>query len=73
MLIHNKDDIEFVTEFPCFFGTPCTNKLRFVLFKKEKGKIFVDFKIVVLWNENQTIVKNYIDNVIHETRIDNWT
>ena len=23
MLIHNKDDIEFVTEFPCFFGTPC--------------------------------------------------
>ena len=24
MLIHNKDDIEFVTEFPCFFGTPCS-------------------------------------------------
>ena len=23
MLIHNKDDIQFVTEFPCFFGTPC--------------------------------------------------
>jgi len=23
MLIHNKDDIKFVTEFPCFFGTPC--------------------------------------------------
>ena len=23
MLIHNKDDIEFVTEFPCFYGTPC--------------------------------------------------
>ena len=23
MLIHNKDDIEFVFEFPCFFGTPC--------------------------------------------------
>ena len=22
MLIHNKDDIEFVTEFPCFFGHP---------------------------------------------------
>ena len=27
MLIHNKDDIEFVTEFPCFFGTPCTYRL----------------------------------------------
>ena len=22
---HNKDDIKFVTEFPCFFGTPCIN------------------------------------------------
>ena len=22
LLIHNKDDIEFVTEFPCFFGHP---------------------------------------------------
>ena len=22
-LSHNKDDIQFVTEFPCFFGTPC--------------------------------------------------
>ena len=22
MLIHNKDDIKFVTEFPCFLGHP---------------------------------------------------
>ena len=22
VLIHNKDDIEFVTEFPCFLGHP---------------------------------------------------
>ena len=22
MLIHNKDDIEFVTEFPCYLGHP---------------------------------------------------
>ena len=22
ILIHNKDDIEFVTEFPCFLGHP---------------------------------------------------
>ena len=22
MVIHNKDDIEFVTEFPCFLGHP---------------------------------------------------
>jgi len=22
MLIHNKDDFEFVTEFPCFLGHP---------------------------------------------------
>ena len=26
MLIHNKDDIQFVTEFPCLFGTPCMNR-----------------------------------------------
>ena len=25
MLIHNKDDIEFVTEFPCFLGHPVYN------------------------------------------------
>ena len=22
MIIHNKDDIQFVTEFPCFLGNP---------------------------------------------------
>ena len=26
MLIHNKDDIEFVTEFPCFLGHPVSSK-----------------------------------------------
>ena len=25
MLIHNKDDIQFVTEFPCFLGHPVPN------------------------------------------------
>ena len=25
MLIHNKDDIEFVTESPCFLGHPVSN------------------------------------------------
>jgi len=25
ILIHNKDDIEFVTEFPCFLGHPVFN------------------------------------------------
>jgi len=36
MLIHNKDDIEFVTEFPCFLGHPvwtikqiCNHDLKF--------------------------------------------
>ena len=27
MLIHNKDDIEFVTEFPCLLGHPVFNLL----------------------------------------------
>ena len=25
MIIHNKDDIEFITEFPCFLGHPVQN------------------------------------------------
>ena len=28
MLIHNKDDIEFVTEFPCFLGHPIDKNSR---------------------------------------------
>ena len=28
MLIHKKDDIEFVTEFPCLLGHPVVNNLR---------------------------------------------
>ena len=28
MLIHNKDDIEFVTEFPCFLGHPVANRAK---------------------------------------------
>ena len=28
MLIHNKDDIEFVTEFTCFLGHPVHNSYR---------------------------------------------
>ena len=27
MLIHNKDDIEFVTEFPCFLGHPVVKRI----------------------------------------------
>ena len=30
MLIHNKDDIEFVTEFPCFLGHPVLDFYVFV-------------------------------------------
>ena len=39
MLIHNKDDIEFVTEFPCLFGTPCINfATSFFNYQPEKVK-----------------------------------
>jgi len=36
MLIHNKDDIEFVTEFPCFLGHPVqrTAGLENIMFKR---------------------------------------
>ena len=37
MLIHNKDDIKFVTEFPCFLGHPVL-KLEKVL----SGYIFME-------------------------------
>ena len=29
MLIHNKDDIEFVTEFPCLLGNPVVQNCIF--------------------------------------------
>ena len=48
MLIHNKDDIEFVTEFPCFFNyqtekVKCINR-SILLFKKlykKEWKLFL--------------------------------
>jgi len=40
MLIHNKDDIEFVTEFPCFLGHPVV-WLRFI--KKKRDQISFNF------------------------------
>ena len=45
MLIHSKDDIELVTEFPCFLGHPVENlssrllTFHFNLNKLGKGKI----------------------------------
>ena len=46
MLIHNADDIQFVTEFPCFLGHPVV-KLNFSDFQdknllrlKDKHKLF---------------------------------
>ena len=30
MLIHNKDDIHFVTEFPCFLGHPVWNQRGYI-------------------------------------------
>jgi len=39
MLIHNKDDIQFVNEFPCFLGNPVVEKDCIVL---EKDCIVVE-------------------------------
>ena len=46
MLINNKDDIEFVTEFPCFLGHPVYNPNplipafpRGLLSRREKGTV----------------------------------
>ena len=40
MLVHNKDDIEFVTEFPCLLGhsvdtVPLTNTFFLIIVSKE--------------------------------------
>jgi len=55
MLIHNKDDIEFVTEFPCFFGTPCIYIVElllpipiwFFLFHQFKEKEIITFLLKI--------------------------
>ena len=36
MLIHNKDDIEFVTEFPCLLGHTVDKKVAGSLYQIEK-------------------------------------
>ena len=33
MLIHNKDEIDFVTEFPCFLGHPLDKEMRMKEFR----------------------------------------
>ena len=39
MLIHNKDDIEFVTEFPCFLGHSV------ITYVKTKGALYTSNNI----------------------------
>ena len=36
LLIHNKDDIQFVTEFPCFLGTHCRCRYKKTICKTDK-------------------------------------
>ena len=45
MLIHNKDDIQFVTEFPCFLGHP-VGKIGWELeWIKTKQKVGIEMEI----------------------------
>ena len=44
VLIHNKDDIQFVTEFPCFLGHPVTS-IRDT-FKPRKRKRVIEGTLV---------------------------
>ena len=38
MQIYNKDDIQFVTEFQCYLGTPCAKSLHHqVAYRDRKG------------------------------------
>ena len=49
MLIHNKDDIEFVTEFPCFLGHPGSrnNLLYFSIHHFWWELIFIHFRFMI--------------------------
>ena len=55
MLIHNKDDIEFVTEFPCFLGHPVPEAHIIELAFFEKIKI----------NRSVEILGYYLNTVIY--------
>ena len=51
ILIRNKDDIEFVNEFPCFFGTPCMilyafSKLVFLVVGILEGSMILNYSRV---------------------------
>ena len=50
VLIHNKDDIQFVTEFPCFLGHPVTRL-------HSQGAINRDYKIRVSGNCSWFLLK----------------
>ena len=49
MLVHNKDDIEFFTEFPCLLGHP----VLFCLKNSENSKQILDFVSLLIWTFNQ--------------------
>ena len=47
MLIHNKDDIQFVTEFPCFLGHPVVLVVWDLLYILEPTPMYTILTIIV--------------------------
>ena len=64
MLIHNKDDIEFVTEFPCFWDT--------LFFNFWIKNLKTDREIICFQNENMDIFF-ILDQANFLGTIENWT
>ena len=53
--IHDKDDIEFVTEFPCFLGHPVSILSIQNNNNQKSGFLFGPNKKIVLWKQMSTI------------------
>ena len=66
MLIHNKDDFEFVTEFPCFLGHPVdeTNTQR--TYNLKSFQVLEISRPFVLRKGIQTMWKNFLATNIRE-------
>ena len=65
MLIHNKDDIEFVTEFPCLLGHPVQYKVKQLEFVESVQFIY---SLLFLYFQKTLWTTQYTVHSIHSTQ-----
>ena len=69
MLIHNKDDIEFVTEFPCFLGHPVALIFLWSLYCKSMQYTLKAGRFYSLTNQKSTVNMSELKNLINCAQI----